>query len=202
MTVIEVFADVACPFAHVGLRRFVEHRRAIRRDDVVLRVRAWPLEIVNGAALDPALIAEEVSDLRNQVAPDLFARFNESAVPATSMPAFVLAAAAYEQDLVLGEQVSLEVRNRLFESGIDVADAAVLGDVAVMLGVREHGDQSAVERDLRDGIERGVIGSPHFFTPDGDFFCPALGVGRDPGGALRVRPDEQGFNRFLAVCFR
>lgn len=202
MTVIEVFADVACPFTHVGLRRFVEHRRAIRRDDVVLRVRAWPLEIVNGAALDPAVIAEEVEDLRNQAAPDLFAGFIESAVPATSMPAFVLAAAAYAQDLVLGEQVSLELRDRLFERGIDIADAAVLDDVAATFGVRERADQSAVERDHRDGIERGVIGSPHFFTPAGDFFCPALDVSRDPGGALRVRPDEQAFDRFLMVCFR
>ena len=28
MTVIEVFADVACPFTHVGLVRFVERRNA------------------------------------------------------------------------------------------------------------------------------------------------------------------------------
>src|SRR6478735_6336015 len=40
---IEVFADVRCPFAHVGLRRLVERRRALGRDDVRLVVRAWPM---------------------------------------------------------------------------------------------------------------------------------------------------------------
>jgi hypothetical protein len=44
---VEVFADVGCPFAHVGLRRFVERRDELGRDDVVLWVRAWPLELVN-----------------------------------------------------------------------------------------------------------------------------------------------------------
>jgi len=46
-TVIEVFADVACPFTHVGLKSFVARRAGLGRDDVILRVRAWPLEIVN-----------------------------------------------------------------------------------------------------------------------------------------------------------
>ena len=31
MTVIEVFADVTCPFTHVGLRRFVERRGELGR---------------------------------------------------------------------------------------------------------------------------------------------------------------------------
>jgi hypothetical protein len=47
--VVEVFADVSCPFAHVGLRRLVEQRDKLARDDIVLRVRAWPLELVNGS---------------------------------------------------------------------------------------------------------------------------------------------------------
>ena len=58
MPVIEVFADVACPFTHIGLRRLVEQRAALGRDDVTLLVRAWPLELVNGKPLDPAFIYE------------------------------------------------------------------------------------------------------------------------------------------------
>jgi hypothetical protein len=53
VSIIEVFADAGCPFTHVGLRRLVEHRDHAGRDDVVLRVRAWPLELVNGHPLDP-----------------------------------------------------------------------------------------------------------------------------------------------------
>ena len=117
MTVIEVFADVACPFTHVGLRRFVDRRAELGRDDVTLRVRAWPLEIVNGQPLDPHFIAEEVDDIRQQVAPALFQGFTEAAFPASSLPALTLAAAAYDENLATGERVSLALRDLLFEQG-------------------------------------------------------------------------------------
>ena len=51
MSHIEVFADVSCPFTHVGLRRLVEHRRQLERDDLRIVVKAWPLELVNGSPL-------------------------------------------------------------------------------------------------------------------------------------------------------
>ena len=91
MTVIEVFADVACPFTHVGLRRVVDRRTQLGRHDVTLLVRAWPLEVVNGQPLDPRFIAEEVDDIRQQVAPTLFAGFTEASVPTSSLPALSLA---------------------------------------------------------------------------------------------------------------
>ena len=59
MTTIEVFADIACPFTHVGLRRFVQRREELGRPDVTLLVRAWPLEVVNGQPLDPAATADK-----------------------------------------------------------------------------------------------------------------------------------------------
>ena len=67
---IEVFADVACPFTHVGLRRFVE-RRAERGDPepVHLRVRSWPLEVVNGQPLDPEHAAEAAAAARAALGP-------------------------------------------------------------------------------------------------------------------------------------
>ena len=130
MTVIEVFADVACPFTHVGLRRFVERRAELGRDDVTLRVRAWPLELVNDHPLDPHFIAEEVDDIRRQIAPALFQRFSEASFPVSSLPALTLAAAAYEVDLATGERVSLALRDLLFEQGIDIADTDVLARLA------------------------------------------------------------------------
>ena len=75
---IETFADVCCPFTHVGLRRLSDRRDHSGRTDVALWVRAWPLEIVNGDPLDPVMIAEEVDALRASVAPDLFASFDPS----------------------------------------------------------------------------------------------------------------------------
>ena len=52
--VMEVFADIWCPFAHVGLQTIYEQRARNGRADVAIWVRAWPLELVNGAPLDAA----------------------------------------------------------------------------------------------------------------------------------------------------
>jgi predicted DsbA family dithiol-disulfide isomerase len=200
-TIIEVFADIACPFTHVGLRRFVERRDALGRDDVVLRVRAWPLERVNAAPLDPAFIAEEIVAIRAQVAPDLFTGFVESSFPTTSLPAFAVAAAAYRRDDRTGEAVSLALRDLLFERGVDVTDAGVLDSFA-----DEHGltvtpaDRASAGADYAEGTKRDVTGSPHFFTPGGPFFCPVLDVRRDAHDRLLVQPDPDGLARFLTAC--
>ena len=93
---VEVFADVTCPFAHVGLRRFVARREEFGLLGPILRVRAWPLELVNGNPLEPSLVAQHAEELREQVAPDLFRGFDPDLVPASSMPALELVAAAYE----------------------------------------------------------------------------------------------------------
>ena len=55
---IEVFADIWCPFTHVGLRALAEERAHRGRTDVTLWVRAWPLELVNGAPMDGHHAAE------------------------------------------------------------------------------------------------------------------------------------------------
>ena len=92
--VIEVFADVVCPFTHVGLKRLVAYRKKRGRDDVVLEVHAWPLELVNGELVPRDLLVEEVAELRAGVAPELFAGFDPTLFPMTSLPAFALAARA------------------------------------------------------------------------------------------------------------
>ena len=202
MNVVEVFADIGCPFTHVGLRRFVERRAELARDDVAVWVRAWPLEIVNGTPLDPAFIAEEVDEIREQVAPKLFRGFTERSFPTSSMPALELAAAAYEKDLATGERVSLALRDLLFEQGVDIGDLGVLVQLAEDQGVEVVlTDTHRVLEDHAVGVARGVIGSPHFFTPSGNFFCPALDVGRDAAGHLRITRDRDGFDRFVTACF-
>ena len=202
-SMIEVFADVRCPFTHVGLRRFVERREALGRSDVRLWVRAWPLELVNGAPLDPNLIDEEVDELRDQVAPELFIGFGHARLPTTSLPALRLAAAAYEQSAEAGEQVSLSLRWALFEEGLDIADPAVLADIAAAAGVAT-GDSSGllpVLADWREGQRRGVIGSPHFFVRGAGFFCPSLDIAHDEDGHLRIQVDETRLEAFLGSCF-
>jgi predicted DsbA family dithiol-disulfide isomerase len=203
VTIIEVFADVACPFTHLGLRRLVERRAAAGRDDVRLMVRAWPLEIVNGHPLDPHLIEEEVADIRAQVAPDLFAGFREDAFPHSSIPAMALTEAGYRADPATGERIALRLRDLLFEEGVDVADRAVLATIAAEHGVdAPFDDPEPVLADHAEGMTRGVIGSPHFFIGDGgSFFCPSLEVSRDAEGALHVAVDAAGLDAFLTTCF-
>jgi predicted DsbA family dithiol-disulfide isomerase len=199
---VEVFADVCCPFTHVGLRRFVERRAEAGRAEIGLHVRAWPLEIVNGAPIDPDLVAEEVEELRAQVAPSLFAGFTVDAFPSTSLPAFVLASAAYRRSTQIGEAVSLELRSLLFERGLDISDPDVLDTVAHAYDLEPDAeDRAAPTRDHDEGVRRGVIGSPHFFVASGAFFCPALEIRRDEAGQLRIDADPAGFDEFLSACW-
>ncbi len=203
--VIEVFAELCCPFTHVGLRRMIDERAAHGRADVVLRVRAWPLEVVNGTPLDAHFIAEEVDDIRRQIAPDLFSGFTAEVMPSTSMPGMTLVDHAYGHDLRVGEAVSLELRDLLFEQGVDVSRADVLLAVAARHDLSVTTDDlfvdDAVLDDLAEGRRRGVVGSPHFFTRDGGFFCPALDISRDDRGHLRILGDPEGFAAFTRSCF-
>jgi hypothetical protein len=96
--VIEVHADVWCPFAHVGLRSVRERRGELGRDEVILVVRAWLLELVNGAPLNPSTTAEHIDELREQVAPHLFQHFDPLRFPTSTMPALALVAGAYRHD--------------------------------------------------------------------------------------------------------
>lgn len=167
----------------------------------MLHVRSWPLELVNGKVLDPRLVAEEITELQTHVAPDLFAGFDADTFPSTSFPAFAVVAAAYEHNVWTGEAVSLELRDRFFEQGEDITDPDVLEDVAAVhgLGRVDLDDRSTAMREHGGGVERGVIGSPHFFTPDGDFFCPALEIEK-VDGHLRISADPAGFDRFVSAC--
>jgi predicted DsbA family dithiol-disulfide isomerase len=199
---IEVYADVGCPFTHVGLRRFIDRRTELGREDVLLWVRSWPLEVVNEKPLDASFIAEEIEDIRKQLAPDLFAGFKTENFPASSLPALTLALAAYDVSPQVGESVSLALRDLLFEQGLDVSDSEVLSGLATQYGVRiEAAHQDRVLDDYVTGRDRGVIGSPHFFTPTKDFFCPALDVSRDALGNLQVCSNEASLEQFISACF-
>lgn len=202
---IEVFADVGCPFTHIGLARFAEERAARGRTDVHLRVRAWPLEVVNGKPMDAGFIAEEIHEINPQIEGGYFDGFDQSAFPATSVPAMALAAVGYDVDDRTGEAISLELRHLLFREATDIADPEVLGALAkrhsVIFDPADHeSHREAVMADYDRGRSLGVSGSPHFFTSEGDFFCPALTIGRDDQGRLRVEADPVAFDAFLDAC--
>ena len=199
---LEVFADVACPFTHVGLRLFRRLREERGAAEPLLRVRAWPLEVVNDTGLDGSALAPKIEALRAGVAPDLFAGFDPSTFPSSTLEAMASEGAAYGVSADVGERFALAVRDALFERGLDVGDADVLAAVRDEVGAPEPSDddRAAVRADHEEGRGRGVSGSPHFFTPAGDFFCPSLAI-EHPDGGLEVHFDEAGYRRFVDAAF-
>lgn len=202
---VEVFADVLCPFTHVGLRTLLDRRSRHGLTEPRLRIRAWPLELINGKPLDPHHIDAEVSALRASVRPDLFAGFSVGAFPSTSMPAFALTAAAdLTGDPVLIEEVGLALRNAVFEEGLDLGRPEIVNPIAERFDLTPldaEATSAAVRADWDEGRARGVIGSPHFFTDDGgSWFCPALAISRDDVGNF-VIAWKQGTEAFVERVF-
>ncbi len=203
---IEVFADITCPFAHVGLRRLASARDALARTDVAIMIRAWPLELINGAALSGPSVAAKIGALQEHAAGDLFANFDATHFPATSLPALALTAAAYSVGDGVGEAVGLAVRDALFEQGRNVALPDVLAEIADAHGVpwsddgtADFANEPSILADWHDGVARGVRGSPHYFCATTSFFCPTLLISHVHED-LDIRPDEPRFQAFLNTC--
>jgi len=200
--VIEVFADIWCPFAHVGLRAIDAQRDRAGRSDVAIRVRAWPLELVNGSPLDPVVTKEHADDLRRQVAPDLFAHLDVDRFPTSTLEALALANRAYRTGPSVGERVSFALREALFEEGRDISDPSTLEHLAHAFGVgtTDEADRAAVVADWDEGRRRGVLGSPHFFCGDDGVFCPSLDITKDPVEGLSVVRDVSRLTAFVERC--
>jgi predicted DsbA family dithiol-disulfide isomerase len=199
MTTVEVFADITCPFTHVGLKQVVRHVEEMAEPvDVV--VRAWPLEWVNGVPLDVRAVLVKAQALTEQLGVDDFSGLRADRWPETTIPALNLAAAAYERNAPTGLAVSLELRARLFEHGEDVGDSAVLARIAAAHDLDPPAGEAsaAVTADYENGTARGVEGSPHFFVGTDAFFCPALDLGRDDAGHLTARFDADMLADFFA----
>jgi predicted DsbA family dithiol-disulfide isomerase len=200
---IEVFAELTCPFTHLALRRIVQRRTEGGRVGPLLRIRPWPLELVNGEPLDPEHVAHEVIALREQVSPDLFAWFEVGSFPSTSMPGFRLVEAAYAVDDSTGEAVGIALRNALFEEGRNIADAEVIAGIAAAHDVEVPSEEldEAVRRAYEEGQRRGVEGSPHFFVAGWSAFCPLLDIRKDAHGELSIGFDEQAAHDLLDGWF-
>jgi predicted DsbA family dithiol-disulfide isomerase len=200
--VLEVFADVSCPFTHVGLRRIVAERTRRRRPGPRLRVRAWPLELVNGEPLTGAALEPKVAALRRSVAPELFAGFAPERFPVTTLPVLAAEAAAHHAGAAVGERFSLAVRTELFEEGRDPSDPVVLDGLLADHGIDPASvDRRVVRADWDEGRRRGVAGSPYFFAGGRGWFCPSLAIHHGDGG-YDIQVDLEELEAFLREIFR
>jgi predicted DsbA family dithiol-disulfide isomerase len=197
MPTIEVFADITCPFTHVGLKKVVDELDP-NDGNVEVVVRAWPLEWVNEAPLEAAAVETKVHALREQLGADAFAGFRADTWPATTIPALNLAAQAFDVDAPTGLAVSIALRDALFEDGRDISDPAVLSAIATEFGLNPPSNEvdDRVQADYDEGQRRGVRGSPDFWLGEQEFFCPALKLGHDDEG-LTAEFDSDGFDAFM-----
>lgn len=204
MNTVEVFADILCPFTHVGLHTLIDQRTERGLDEPHLRIRAWPLELINGKPLDPDHINAEITALCASVRPDLFKGFSVEAFPKTSMTAFALTAAADGTgDAVLSETVGMALRDAVFEHGLDIGRPEVVAAIAARFDLDPldaDTTEAAVRADWDEGRARGVIGSPHFFTGEASWFCPGLVISRDNVGNFVVAW-KQGSETFVDSVF-
>ena len=205
MRTVEVFADILCPFTHVGLHTLIDRRTERGLSEPRLRIRAWPLELINGKPLDPHHIDAEIVALRGSVRPDLFAGFSIDTFPMTSMAAFALTAAADRSgDPVVIEEVGMALRDALFEQGLDIGRPEVVEAIARRFSLEPLNPDdtaAAVRADWDEGSSRGVVGSPHFFTDDGgSWFCPGLNISRDSRGDFVVAW-KKGTENFVGSVF-
>jgi len=197
--IVDVYADVSCPFAHFSLRRFSERRRQAGADHVRLRVHAWPLELANGEPLEAAKATDEIADLRAQVAGDLFTGFDPAAFPSSTIRILGTATLAYHHGADIGEAVNLAIRDALFEQGRAIGDPGVLAEIAGRFDLEvpdPAAARAAVDADFAEGQRRGVTGSPYFIVDGSPFFCPTLDIERH-GAHLRIDIDDAELHRFI-----
>jgi predicted DsbA family dithiol-disulfide isomerase len=196
---VEVYADITCPFTHVGLKQVVRHLGETEHPVDVI-VRAWPLEWVNGSPLAVDAVMVKAAALTEQLGVDDFSGLRADRWPSSTIPGLNLVASAYDRDPAIGLAVSLELRAALFEHGIDIGDPDVLAFVAANhdLPAPTAEASAAVRHDYDVGQARGVQGSPHFFIGDDAFFCPALDLGHDTDGHLTARFDSAMLSEFFA----
>ncbi|NCY16477.1 MAG: disulfide bond formation protein DsbA [Actinobacteria bacterium] len=199
---IEIYADIWCPFAHVGLRCAREQRDGSGRDDVILRVHPWPLELVNSAPMDPAKTSAHIEHLRHQIDDSLFAGFDASNFPTSTIDALALIERAYGVDGRTGEAATFAVRDALFERGLDISDPEVLASLAADLGITpaDDADRAAVTASWQTGQAKGVKGSPHFFCGTADLFCPSLDITRGDDGDVTIDLNIERLGSFMDLC--
>ncbi|HEV2754687.1 MAG TPA: DsbA family protein [Actinomycetota bacterium] len=178
---IVVFADIACPWAHVAVHRLHETRARLGlQDAVAFDMRAFALEIVNRKPTPKNVLDAEIP-VAGTLEPDAGWQMwqrpdHEYAV--TTLPALEAVYAAKEQGLPVAEGLDRALRRAFFGESRNVSMRHEILDVAV--GVPGL-DVDELARALDDGrarsaltADRGlaendaVAGSPHVFLPGGE----------------------------------
>jgi hypothetical protein len=124
------------------------------------------------------------------VSTELFVGFDASKFPNSTVPVLALVAHAYTAELKQGQALSLEVRDSLFERGLDVSEPDTLAAIArsFELGPPDPDELATIVSEWKEGRRRHVAGSPHFFCAGANIFCPSLQISKNPqSGAMTIQ---------------
>lgn len=178
---IQIWSDLLCPFAYIGVLRLRRARHRLGLDGAVrIEHRTFPLELFNGPHSRHATDAEAVA--LGQAEPE--ARLRAWSAPDDRYPHTVLLSAeavhaASAQGLAAGEGLDLALRRAFWTHSRSITHRQVILDVAGELPAGTV-DVTALAEALDSGRHRAVVmadfavartgsipGSPTFRLPDG-----------------------------------
>lgn len=177
---IAVYADLACPWAHLAVHRLHETRRRLGlTEQVGFDLRAFPLELVNRRPTPKPILDAEipvVGALEPSAGWHVWDRPSWR-YPVTTLPALEAVQAAKRQSLRASEQLDRALRRALF------AESRCISMVTEILAVAdecEDVDAEAIGAALATGAARSqvfehyqacltdaVLGSPHLLLASG-----------------------------------
>lgn len=178
---IEIWSDLACPWATLAVHRLHTGRERLGLTDAVrFRHRAFPLELVDEQPTPRPILAAELPVVGG-LAPDFGWQVWQAPDwhwPVTTLPALEAVQAAGHQSATSAERLDLALRRALFAESrcislrhvvLEVAAGVPGLDVDSLAKRLDAGeDRAAVMADRHEAERRhDVVGSPHLFLPDG-----------------------------------
>jgi predicted DsbA family dithiol-disulfide isomerase len=177
---IVVYADIACPWAHLAVFRLHRARLKLRLEaEIKFDHRAFPLELFNERPTPKKTLDAESRVIRDHDPDAGWAVWNrpDFEYPVTSLPALEAVQAAKEQSLTASEELDLALRRALFEHSRTISMQHVIVaaaeecpgvDAVALVASLNDGRARRTVIDQRERAESDdVKGSPHIFLPDG-----------------------------------
>lgn len=140
------WGEYYCPWTYIAVVRLRRVMPSLA-GRVSLRLRAFPLELIDGFAAPRDVLAQEWWLAAIQEPHASFAPHSGEHWPTTTMPAFEAAWCAARQGDAAAADFDLRVRRAFFAEGRDIGSRQVMRDIAAETGL----DIAAFERDFASG---------------------------------------------------
>jgi predicted DsbA family dithiol-disulfide isomerase len=192
------WTEYYCPWSYIAAVRL----HAVMPEfagQVMLRTRAFPLEVVGGGPPNRHELEQEWWLAAQQEPLAEFAPYRSTDWPQSTLAAFDAVACAHRQGVDVGHDFDLRVRRAFFNESRNIGRREVMADLAREAGL----DMSAFERDfgdpaIRQGVladaryghdQLGVRGTPTLMSSDGTVLeFPLAEPHFEDGRVAAIRP--------------